>query len=179
MAKKYKSINYDQYVAFINTVVSNTIQSGGLEYKRFWRTLAFAMIFENYQPKHFKKNEDGIEDNIILINEEWNEISGINIYESGYDPAVVGEMCAIIDKKLDKVFGKSEVETAIISLLESASSFINEMNERFKNENVEEQTKVITSLSDKIEGMDKKTLAAFMANYAHQEAKSIDLIKQG
>ena len=55
------------------------------------------------------------------------------------------------------------------------ASFVNEMNEKFKNENVDEQMKTITALSDKIEGMDKKTLAAFMANYAHQEAQAAKL----
>ena len=168
MAKKYKNINYDQYVAFINTVVSNTVQSGGYEYKRFWATLAFAMIFEDYKPTHFKKSDDGERD-IILINEEWNEIKNIDPLVSGYDPVIIAEMYKIVDKKLDKIFGKSDVELAVTGLLTSVTSFVNDMEEQFKNTNVEEQMATITMLSDKLKNMDSKTIASFMANVAHQQ----------
>jgi hypothetical protein len=172
MAKKYKDINYDQYVAFINTVVQNTVQSGGYEYKRFWATFAFAMIFMNYKPTHFKEDvsEEG---KTILINEEWNEIKHIDVLDCGYDPVIIKEMYYIIDKKLDKVFGKSDVETAVAGLIISATEFINNMDEKFKNENIEEQMKQISALSAQIKNMDSKTVAKVMAKFAHENGKVI------
>ena len=170
MAKKYKDINYDQYVAFINTVVANTTQSGGYEYKRFWATLAFAMIFMEYKPTHFRKSEDGEKD-VILINEEWNEIKHIDVLNVGYDPTVVTEMYKIIDKKLDKIFGKSDIELAATELMNSISSFVNGMNEKFKNEDVQAQMEQLSDLSMKMKNLDSKTISAFMAKYAHENGQ--------
>ena len=167
MAKKYKEINYDQNVAFINTVVQNTVQSGGYEYKRFWATLAFAMIFMNYKPTHFKKSEDGEKD-VILINEEWSEIRGIDVLNAGFDPAIVTEMYKIIDKKLDKIFNKSDIEIAATNLMESITDFVNEMNEKFKNEDIKSQMEQLSALSAKLKDMDSKTISEFMAKFAHE-----------
>ena len=167
MAKKYKDINYDQYVAFINTVVSNTVKSGGYEFKRFWATLAFAMIFMDYKPTHFKENE-GAEDKIILINEEWNEIKNIDPLNSGFDPVIVTEMYKIIDKKLDKVFGKSEIELAATEVITAITSFINDMNERFSQEDVKAQMEQIADLSEKFKGLNGETVSAVLAKYAHE-----------
>lgn len=169
MAKKYKDINYDQYVAFVNTVVTNTVKSGGYEFKRFWATLAFAMIFMDYKPTHFKEVE-GEDDNskVVLINEEWNEIKSIDVLNSGFDPAIVMEMYKIIDKKLDKIFGKSEIELAATELMTAITSFVNDMNEKFKNEDVQAQMEQLSDLSLKMKNLDSKTLSAFMAKYAHE-----------
>ena len=48
-------------------------------------------------------------------------------------------------------------------------SYVNDMEEQFKNTNVEEQMATITMLSDKLKNMDSKTIASFMANVAHQQ----------
>ena len=176
MGKKYKEINYDQYVAFINTVVTNTVQSGGYEYKRFWATLAFAMIFMDYKPTHFKKSEDGERD-VILINEEWSEIRGVDVLNAGFDPAIVTEMYKIIDKKLDKVFGRSDFELAATNLMLSISTYINDMDEKVKNEDVRAQMEQLSALSAKMKNLDSETISAFMAKFAHENGNKIEVLK--
>lgn len=158
--RKYKTIGYDEYITFIDTVVSKTVESGGLEYKRFWATLAFAMIFNGYKP-------ETAENGTVSINKEWEKIRNIDVLNSGYDPDIIKEMYIIIDKKLDKIFGASDFERTATMLLQTINGFIEKFQSQFEGEDVKSQLESINGLTEVMKGLNTNEISAIMAKYAH------------
>lgn len=158
-------IKYDEYVTYINSVVNNTIRNG-LEFKRFWQVLSYKMIFEKYQPKHI------LETGEVDIGAEWDEIADADIYNGAVDTESMYEMIEVINKKLDVYYRRNKFDDALSDLLNTASEFIKQMQDKFSKTDINSAIKDMKELNDtiKLYNLDSNTMAKVLTEHAIEKS---------
>lgn len=165
---EYDVINftYDQYTGFIQSVVNAVIKSGGMEYLRFWETLIFKMIFMDYKPQHILENGS------IDMNAEWEEIKDFDIWAVNLTSSndfmfnVLVEMEDIIKQKLDRYFGKSDLERSLIGLVNKATDYVDSLSAKLADTDINKSVEEITALNEKLGGLDAGVISDILAKHA-------------
>lgn len=184
-----KTTSYDKYVQFVDSVVSNTVDDGE-EFKTFYTTLMFAIVFLDYEPKHIDK------DGHIIISDEWEELSKIKFTDKNkkdfylaeiilspyinfsdsddldfpVSQSVFDDMLDTINEKLRNYYNRQSHITplteSLVAFVNLASDFVVNMENQFKNTDVDKLMSSLDTVTNAINNVDKKEFSKNVVNKA-------------
>lgn len=182
-----KTISYDKYVQFVDSVVNNTIEDGE-EFKTFYIALMFAIVFLDYEPMHI--DEEGR----IIISDEWAELSKIkftnenketfyltgtifNLFIDFCDNSdfpiskdVFFDMLDVINKKLDNYYRRqahiTPLTESVVTLVNVATDYIVSMENQFKDTDINKLVSSLDTVTNAIKNVDKEKVVKNVINKA-------------
>ena len=190
MLKTNKEFTYVDYLTFIKAVVDKTIEEG-IEQKNFYIALFGANIFYGYEPT---EDEFGNSDKSVI----WNELRNFSIKgEDGelilkdidlymvlndqYDDMlpeilpipnyIYSEMLETINDKIYDYQNRDVAKEAITNLVNKISDFVDTLEEKYKDVDIQEVSEKFQSYADAIKQSDFKETAKQLAHVIHDEKK--------
>lgn len=190
MLKTNKEFTYVDYLTFIKAVVDKTIEEG-IEQKNFYIALFGANIFYGYEPP---EDEFGNSDKSVI----WNELRNFSIKgEDGefilkdidlymvlndqYDDMlpeilpipkyIYSEMLRTINDKIYGYQNRDVTKEAIANLLNKIGGFVDTLEEKYKDVDIQEVSEKFQSYADAIKQSDFKETAKQLAHVIHDEKK--------
>lgn len=190
MLKTNKEFTYVDYLTFIKAVVDKTIEEG-IEQKNFYIALFGANIFYGYEPT---EDELGNSDKSVI----WNELRNFSIKgEDGefilkdidlymvlndqYDDMlpeilpipkyIYSEMLETINDKIYDYQNRDVAKEAIANLLNKIGGFVDTLEEKYKDVDIQEVSEKFQSYADAIKQSDFKETAKQLAHVIHDEKK--------
>lgn len=190
MLKTNKEFTYVDYLTFIKAVVDKTIEEG-IEQKNFYIALFGANIFYGYEPP---EDEFGNSDKSVI----WNELRNFSIKgEDGefilkdidlymvlndqYDDMlpeilpipkyIYSEMLETINDKIYDYQNRDVAKEAIANLLNKIGGFVDTLEEKYKDVDIQEVSEKFQSYADAIKQSDFKETAKQLAHVIHDEKK--------
>lgn len=190
MLKTNKEFTYVDYLTFIKAVVDKTIEEG-IEQKNFYIALFGANIFYGYEPT---EDEFGNSDKSVI----WNELRNFSIKgEDGefilkdidlymvlndqYDDMlpeilpipkyIYSEMLETINDKIYDYQNRDVAKEAIANLLNKIGGFVDTLEEKYKDVDIQEVSEKFQSYADAIKQSDFKETAKQLAHVIHDEKK--------
>ena len=190
MLKTNKEFTYVDYLTFIKAVVDKTIEEG-IEQKNFYIALFGANIFYGYEPT---EDEFGNSDKSVI----WNELRNFSIKgEDGefilkdidlymvlndqYDDMlpeilpipkyIYSEMLETINDKIYDYQNRDVAKEAIANLVNKISGYVDTLEEKYKDVDIQEVSKKFQSYADAIKQSDFKETAKQLAHVIHEEKK--------
>lgn len=190
MLKTNKEFTYVDYLTFIKAVVDKTIEEG-IEQKNFYIALFGANIFYGYEPP---EDEFGNSDKSVI----WNELRNFSIKgEDGefvlkdidlymvlndqYDDMlpeilpipkyIYEEMLETINDKIYDYQNRDVTKEAIANLLNKIGDFVDTLEEKYKDVDIQEVSEKFQSYADAIKQSDFKETAKQLAHVIHDEKK--------
>ena len=190
MLKTNKEFTYVDYLTFIKAVVDKTIEEG-IEQKNFYIALFGANIFYGYEPP---EDEFGNSDKRVIWNELRNydikDESGkvlfknVDLYKILNDTGdsmfeeilpipryVYKEMVGLVEEKLWEYQNRDVTKEAIANLLNKIGDFVDTLEEKYKNVDIQEVSEKFQSYADAIKQSDFKETAKQLAHVIHDEKK--------
>lgn len=190
MLKTNKEFTYVDYLTFIKAVVDKTIEEG-IEQKNFYIALFGANIFYGYEPT---EDEFGNSDKSVIWNELRNfdikDESGkvlfknVDLYKILNDAGdsmfeeilpipryVYQEMVGLVGEKLWDYQNRDITKEAIANLLNKIGDFVNTLEEKCKDVDIQEVSEKFQSYADAIKQSDFKETAKQLAHVIHDEKK--------
>ena len=190
MLKTNKEFTYVDYLTFIKAVVDKTIEEG-IEQKNFYIALFGANIFYGYEPP---EDEFGNSDKSVIWNELRNydikDESGkvlfknVDLYKILNDTGdsmfeeilpipryVYKEMVGLVEEKLWEYQNRDVTKEAIANLLNKIGDFVDTLEEKYKNVDIQEVSEKFQSYADAIKQSDFKETAKQLAHVIHDEKK--------
>ena len=188
MLKTNKEFTYVDYLTFIKAVVDKTIEEG-IEQKNFYIALFGANIFYGYEPT---EDELGNSDKSVI----WNELRNFSIKgEDGefilkdidlymvlndqYDDMlpeilpipkyIYSEMLETINDKIYDYQNRDVTKEAIANLLNKIGSFVDTLEEKYKDVDIQEVSEKFQSYADAIKQSDFKETAKQLAHVIHED----------
>ena len=179
MLKTNKEFTYVDYLTFIKAVVDKTIEEG-IEQKNFYIALFGANIFYGYEPP---EDEFGNSDKSVI----WNELRNYDIKdESGKvlfknvdlykilndtGDSMFEEILETINDKIYDYQNRDVTKEAIANLLNKIGDFVDTLEEKYKNVDIQEVSEKFQSYADAIKQSDFKETAKQLAHVIHDEKK--------
>ena len=190
MLKTNKEFTYVDYLTFIKAVVDKTIEEG-IEQKNFYIALFGANIFYGYEPP---EDEFGNSDKSVI----WNELrifdvkddkgkitfKGADLYKmlnDTYDDMlkeilpipqyIYEEMIETINDKIYDYQNRDVAKEAIANLVNKFSSYVDTLEEKYKDVDIQEVSEKFQSYADAIKQSDFKETAKQLAHVIHDEKK--------
>ena len=190
MLKTNKEFTYVDYLTFIKAVVDKTIEEG-IEQKNFYIALFGANIFYGYEPT---EDELGNSDKSVIWNELRNfdikddkdkiAFKGADLYKilnDTYDDMlkeilpipqyVYEEMLETINGKIFYYQNRDVAKEAIASLVNKIGDFVDTLEEKYKDVDIQEVSEKFQSYADAIKQSDFKETAKQLAHVIHDEKK--------
>jgi ribosomal protein L12E/L44/L45/RPP1/RPP2 len=190
MLKTNKEFTYIDYLTFIKAVVDKTIEEG-IEQKNFYIALFGANIFYGYEPP---EDEFGNSDKSVIWNELRNfdikddkdkiAFKGTDLYKilnDTYDnmlPEILPiskyiyeEMLETINDKIYDYQNRDVTKEAIANLLNKIGDFVDTLEEKYKDVDIQEVSEKFQSYADAIKQSDFKETAKQLAHVIHDEKK--------
>ena len=190
MLKTNKEFTYVDYLTFIKAVVDKTIEEG-IEQKNFYIALFGANIFYGYEPT---EDELGNSDKSVIWNELRNydikDESGkvlfknVDLYKILNDTGdsmfeeilpipryVYKEMIGLVEEKLWEYQNRDTTKEAIANLLNKIGDFVDTLEEKYKDVDIQEVSEKFQSYADAIKQSDFKETAKQLAHVIHDEKK--------
>ena len=190
MLKTNKEFTYVDYLTFIKAVVDKTIEEG-IEQKNFYIALFGANIFYGYEPP---EDEFGNSDKSVIWNELRNfdikddkgkiTFKGADLYKilnDTYDdmlPEILSipkyiyeEMLETINDKIYDYQNRDITKEAIANLLNKIGDFVDTLEEKYKDVDIQEVSEKFQSYADAIKQSDFKETAKQLAHVIHDEKK--------
>ena len=190
MLKTNKEFTYVDYLTFIKAVVDKTIEEG-IEQKNFYIALFGANIFYGYEPP---EDEFGNSDKSVIWNELKNydikDESGkvlfknVDLYKILNDTGdsmfeeilpipryVYKEMVGLVEEKLWEYQNRDVTKEAIANLLNKIGDFVDTLEEKYKDVDIQEVSEKFQSYADAIKQSDFKETAKQLAHVIHDEKK--------
>ena len=190
MLKTNKEFTYVDYLTFIKAVVDKTIDEG-IEQKNFYIALFGANIFYGYEPP---EDEFGNSDKSVIWNELRNydikDESGkvlfknVDLYKILNDTGdsmfeeilpipryVYKEMVGLVEEKLWEYQNRDVTKEAIANLLNKIGDFVDTLEEKYKDVDIQEVSEKFQSYADAIKQSDFKETAKQLAHVIHDEKK--------
>lgn len=190
MLKTNKEFTYVDYLTFIKAVVDKTIEEG-IEQKNFYIALFGANIFYGYEPT---EDEFGNSDKSVIWNELRNydikDESGkvifknVDLYKILNDTGdsmfeeilpipryVYKEMVGLVEEKLWEYQNRDITKEAIANLLNKIGDFVDTLEEKYKDVDIQEVSEKFQSYADAIKQSDFKETAKQLAHVIHNEKK--------
>lgn len=190
MLKTNKEFTYVDYLTFIKAVVDKTIEEG-IEQKNFYIALFGANIFYGYEPP---EDEFGNSDKSVI----WNELrnfdikdengkvlfKNVDLYKILNDTGdsmfeeilpipryVYKEMVGLVEEKLWEYQNRDTTKEAIANLLNKIGDFVDTLEEKYKDVDIQEVSEKFQSYADAIKQSDFKETAKQLAHVIHDEKK--------
>ena len=190
MLKTNKEFTYVDYLTFIKAVVDKTIEEG-IEQKNFYIALFGANIFYGYEPP---EDEFGNSDKSVI----WNELRNYDIKDEGgkvlfknvdlykilndtgdsmfeeilpIPRYVYKEMVGLVEEKLWEYQNRDVTKEAIANLLNKIGDFVDTLEEKYKDVDIQEVSEKFQSYADAIKQSDFKETAKQLAHVIHDEKK--------
>lgn len=190
MLKTNKEFTYVDYLTFIKAVVDKTIEEG-IEQKNFYIALFGANIFYGYEPT---EDEFGNSDKSVIWNElrnfdikddkGKNTFKGSDLYKilnDQYDDMlpeilpipkyIYEEMLETINDKIYDYQNRDVTKEAIANLLNKIGGFVDTLEEKYKDVDIQEVSEKFQSYADAIKQSDFKETAKQLAHVIHDEKK--------
>ena len=190
MLKTNKEFTYVDYLTFIKAVVDKTIEEG-IEQKNFYIALFGANIFYGYEPP---EDEFGNSDKSVIWNELRNfdikddkdkiAFKGVDLYKilnDTYDDMlpeilpiskyIYEEMLETINDKIYDYQNRDVAKEAIANLLNKIGDFVDTLEEKYKDVDIQEVSEKFQSYADAIKQSDFKETAKQLAHVIHDEKK--------
>lgn len=190
MLKTNKEFTYVDYLTFIKAVVDKTIEEG-IEQKNFYIALFGANIFYGYEPP---EDEFGNSDKSVIWNALRNfdikddkgkiAFKGADLYKilnDTYDDMlpeilpiskyIYEEMLETINDKIYHYQNRDVAKEAIANLLNKIGDFVDTLEEKYKDVDIQEVSEKFQSYADAIKQSDFKETAKQLAHVIHDEKK--------
>ena len=190
MLKTNKEFTYVDYLTFIKAVVDKTIEEG-IEQKNFYIALFGANIFYGYEPI---EDEFGNSDKSVIWNELRNfdikddkdkiAFKGTDLYKilnDTYDDMlpeilpipkyIYEEMLETINDKIYDYQNRDVTKESIADLLNKIGDFVDTLEEKYKDVDIQEVSEKFQSYADAIKQSDFKETAKQLAHVIHDEKK--------
>lgn len=188
MLKTNKEFTYVDYLTFIKAVVDKTIEEG-IEQKNFYIALFGANIFYGYEPP---EDEFGNSDKSVIWNDLRNfdikddkgkiAFKGADLYKilnDTYDDMlkeilpvpqyVYEEMLETINEKIFDYQNRDVAKEAIASLVNKISDYVDTLEEKYKDVDIQEVSEKFQSYADAIKQSDFKETAKQLAHVIHED----------
>lgn len=188
MLKTNKEFTYVDYLTFIKAVVDKTIEEG-IEQKNFYIALFGANIFYGYEPP---EDEFGNSDKNVIWNDLRNfdikddkgkiAFKGADLYKilnDTYDDMlkeilpvpqyVYEEMLETISGKIFYYQNRDVAKEAIASLVNKISDYVDTLEEKYKDVDIQEVSEKFQSYADAIKQSDFKETAKQLAHVIHED----------
>lgn len=198
MLKTNKEFTYVDYLTFIKAVVDKTIEEG-IEQKNFYIALFGANIFYGYEPP---EDEFGNSDKSVIWNELRNfdikddkdkiAFKGADLYKilnDSYDDMlpeilpipkyIYEEMLETINDKIYDYQNRDVAKEAIANLLNKIGDFVDTLEEKYKDVDIQEVSEKFQSYAEAIKQSDFKETAKQLAHVIHEEKKREEKGKEG